>query len=91
MKLNIADVEKRIKKALQSGNVILGLNETIRMAKLGKADLLVISNNCPKKDDLLYYAKLSNINVFVFPGTNIDLGETCRKPYSVSALAIKEE
>lgn len=91
MKLNVSDVEKRIKRAVAEGNVTVGINETLRLAKLGKANLLVISNNCPIKDELLYYAKLSDISVFVYPGSNIELGEICRKPFSVSALAIKEE
>ena len=91
MELTTTNVERMIKRAIAEDRIIRGLDKTIKMAKLGKAELVVVANNCKGKDDLIHVAKLSDIPLFEYPGDNMDLGELCRKPYSVSALAIKGE
>jgi large subunit ribosomal protein L30e len=89
MNLTASDVERAIKRALAEDRLVRGLERTRAAARLGKAELLVVSSNCKARDDIVYLGKLSNIPVFVYPGDNMELGELCRKPYSVSALAIK--
>lgn len=91
MELTTTNVERMIKRAIAEDRIIRGLDKTMKAAKLGQAELLVVANNCKGKDDLIHAAKLSDIPLFEYPGDNMDLGELCRKPYSVSALAIKGE
>jgi large subunit ribosomal protein L30e len=40
---------------------------------------------------VLRYARLSNIPVYIYPGTSRELGTLCAKPFVVSALAIVDE
>ncbi|RLF90880.1 50S ribosomal protein L30e, partial [Thermococci archaeon] len=70
--------------------VILGSNETIRLAKTGGAKLIIVAKNAPKeiKDDIYYYAKLSDIPVYEFEGTSVELGTLLGKPFVVASLAI---
>lgn len=81
---------KAIQTAARTGQIVYGAKKVIKMTLHGKAKLIVLSVNAPLgvKRDLLYYAKLGNIPVLVFDGTNIELGNIIGRPHSVSALAI---
>ncbi|CAB49539.1 50S ribosomal protein L30e [Pyrococcus abyssi] len=84
------DLAFELRKALETGKVILGSNETIRLAKTGGAKLIIVAKNAPKeiKDDIYYYAKLSDIPVYEFEGTSVELGTLLGKPFVVASLAI---
>ncbi|AEC51047.1 50S ribosomal protein L30e [Pyrococcus sp. NA2] len=84
------DLAFELRKALETGKVVLGSNETIRLAKTGGAKLIIVAKNAPKeiKDDIYYYAKLSNIPVYEFEGTSVELGTLLGKPFVVASLAI---
>lgn len=86
------DVDKAIGTAVKTGKVQFGANNAIKNAKLGKAQLIVVAANCPKKvrSDIEYYCKLSNVPIYVYNGNSIDLGLACGKPFTVSALTIRE-
>ena len=76
-----------IKSALESNTIIIGLKRTIKEKKLNK---IVISSNCPKeiKDKLKTKEK---VPVEIFEGNNAELGELCKKPFSISVLSIKNK
>ncbi len=84
------DLERELKIALRTGKVVLGSKSAIKFAKLGKGRLIIVASNCPEdvKSDIMYYAKLSRIPVYVYRGTSWDLGVLCGKPFMVSALTI---
>ncbi|AFK23009.1 MULTISPECIES: 50S ribosomal protein L30e [Thermococcaceae] len=84
------DLAFELRKAMETGKVILGSNETIRLAKTGGAKLIIVAKNAPKeiKDDIYYYAKLSDIPVYEFEGTSVELGTLLGKPFVVASLAI---
>jgi len=86
------DVNKAIVTTVKTGKVLFGVNNAVRNAKTGKAKLIIVASNCPQKtrDDIEYYCKLSNIPVTIYDGTSIDLGAVCGKPFTVSALTIRE-
>ncbi|ALV62020.1 50S ribosomal protein L30 [Thermococcus litoralis DSM 5473] len=86
------DLAFELRKALETGKVIIGSNETVRLAKVGGAKLIIIAKNAPKelKDDINYYAKLSNIPVYEFEGTSVELGTMLGKPFVIASLAIVE-
>ncbi|RLG95322.1 50S ribosomal protein L30e, partial [Candidatus Bathyarchaeota archaeon] len=39
---------------------------------------------------LEYYCKLSGIPLIVYDGTSLELGAVCGKPFTVSAMTIRE-
>lgn len=76
-----------LRKAIKTGNVVLGQNETERCAMSGNANLIVVAKNCPET----YRTKLAaetGVFVYTFEGSSVQLGKACGKPHMVSALAI---
>jgi len=88
----MADIDKAIRMAVDTGKVEFGVNSALRLASSGEARLIVISSNCPKKfkEDITYYSKLSKTTVYGFSGTSLELGSLCGKPFPISALSIHD-
>ena len=86
------DINKAIATTVRTGKVLYGASDAIKGAKMGKAKLFIIAANCSAsiREEIEYYCKLSGIPVISYSGTNMDLGTVCGKPFSVSALTIKE-
>jgi len=85
--------ESELRMAIKTGKVRFGSKETLKAVKLGKAKIVIIAANAPEevKKDILYYAKLSKIPVYVYQGTSIELGTICGKPFMVAAITIYDE
>jgi large subunit ribosomal protein L30e len=86
------DVDKAITTAVKTGKVSFGANSSIQNAQAGKAKLIILAANCPKaiREDIGYYCKLSKIPLITHKGSSTDLGALCGKPFTVSALSIRE-
>jgi len=86
------DVSKQLQIAVRSGKIALGVKETIDAARFSKAKLLIVASNCParEREDITHFANQSNVPIFSYPGTSVDLGAACLKRFVVAALAIKE-
>ena len=86
------DIGKAISTAVKTGKVSFGAGSAIQNAKTGKAKIIVIAANCPRslREDIEYYSNLSNVPFITFRGSALDLAAVCGKPFSVSALSIRE-
>lgn len=86
------DIERGIRVAVDTGKVILGSNKSIQAIKLGNGELVVIAANAPKdvKEDIGIYSKLSEIPVYTFEGSSVELGSICGKPFTVTVLVVQE-
>ncbi len=86
------DMDKAIATTVKTGKVMLGGNNAVKAAKLGRGKLIVVASNCPRSimEDISYYSKLSGIPVVIYKGTSIDLGMMCGKSFMVSALTVRE-
>jgi len=86
------DVDKAISAAVKTGKVSLGASSAVQNAQTGKAKLIILAANCPKnvRSDLEYYSKLSKVPLITYKGSSLDLAAVCGKPFSVSALSIRE-
>jgi large subunit ribosomal protein L30e len=86
------DVDKAITTAVKTGKVSFGANSAIQNAKTGKAKLIILAANCPEnvREDIEYYGKLSNVPFIIYRGSSMDLAGVCGKPFTVSALSIRE-
>jgi large subunit ribosomal protein L30e len=86
------DVDKAITPAVKTGKVSLGAASAVQNAQTGKAKLIILASNCPKnvRGDVEYYSKLSKVPMIIYKGTSLDLAAVCGKPFSVSALSIRE-
>ncbi|MBI2653938.1 50S ribosomal protein L30e [Candidatus Woesearchaeota archaeon] len=85
-KINAAE----IKKMMKAGNVLIGTERTIKKLKLGKVHKVLVSANCPMRveKDINYYAGLSGAELHKLDYQNDELGVICKKPYSISVLAV---
>lgn len=86
------NLNKSIALAVRTGKVLFGAKNALKNAKTGKVRLIIAADNCPQEflKDLERCCKLSKVPLIVYEGTSKDLGAVCGKPYSVSALAIRE-
>ena len=78
--------------AVKTGKVLFGANSTIKNVMTGKVRLAIIASNCPDeiRKKIERYCKLSGIPLIVSPRNNVELGRVCGKPFSISALAIRD-
>jgi len=80
------DINWAIKMAVTTGKVHFGISQCAKAVKTGKAKLIIAAANCP--DDGMRKDRLGSIAIYHFPGTTIDLGNACGKPFPVSVLTI---
>ncbi len=90
VQVQVTDIEKELVNALKTGTVILGSRKTLKYVKTGKAKAVIVASNAPPelRNDILYYARLGGIPVYIYPGTSVELGAVCGKPFTVASLAI---
>jgi large subunit ribosomal protein L30e len=88
----VIDVDKAITAAVKTGKVSFGASSAVQSAQTGKAKLIIIAANAPKevREDIEYYGKLSKVPLIVYKGSSLDLAAVCGKPFTVSALSIRE-
>ncbi len=84
----MSEVEDIVRRALKSGKYYFGSRKTIKALKKGEAKAVVVSKNCP--EEFLQEIKKFNVPIYVFDGTNMQLGEFCGKPFSIASMAILE-
>ncbi len=89
----MVDVNKSIRMVVKTGKVEFGSNNALASAAQAKAKLVILANNCPKiqREDILYNAEQSEVPVYIFQGSSLDLGALCEKPFPISALVVKEQ
>jgi large subunit ribosomal protein L30e len=81
------DFNASLRRAIKTGNVILGQNNTEKCVREGKAQMIVIAGNCPA----VFKSKITateNLFIHTFEGSSMALGKACGKPFMVSTLAI---
>jgi large subunit ribosomal protein L30e len=86
------DIDKAISAAVKTGKVSLGASSAVQNAQTGKAKLIILAANCSEsvRTDVEYYSKLSKVPLITYKGSSLDLAAVCGKPFSVSALSIRE-
>ena len=84
------DINTAIKRMIATGEVEFGSKKALQYMRDGKAKLVITSKNCPKelKEDVEHYAKVSETPAITYPGSSMELGEICGKPFLVSNIAV---
>ncbi|MGZ7048692.1 MAG: 50S ribosomal protein L30e [Methanobacterium sp.] len=87
------DIDRGIRVAVDTGTVTLGSDKSVQALKLGKGKLVIIANNCPEevREDVMYYSQLSEVPVYTYEGSSVDLGSVCGKPFTVATLIVKDQ
>nr|1W41_A Chain A, 50S RIBOSOMAL PROTEIN L30E [Thermococcus celer] len=86
----MVDFAFELRKAQDTGKIVMGARKSIQYAKMGGAKLIIVARNARPdiKEDIEYYARLSGIPVYEFEGTSVELGTLLGRPHTVSALAV---
>jgi large subunit ribosomal protein L30e len=81
------DFNVSLRRAIKTGDVILGQNQTEQCINEGRAQMVVVAGNCPEK----FRKSLSSqegLFLHIYEGSSVQLGKACGKPFMVSALAV---
>ena len=84
------DPAVEIRRAVETGRVIIGSRQTLKFLKLGKGKLIIVASNCPPelRKAVEYYSKLTGVKLYVFPGKSVDLGIAVGKPYPICLMNV---
>ena len=82
-------LEKVIKDAVAADKYKSGVKEVLQAVKGSK--LIIVSKSIASDDraKLEEQAKTANVAVYEYPGTSVQLGKLCNRPFRVTAIAIK--
>jgi large subunit ribosomal protein L30e len=82
-------LEKVIKDAVAADKYKSGVKEVLQSVKGTK--LIIVSKSIDSADraKLEEHAKTANVAVYEYPGTSVQLGKLCNKPFRITAIAIK--
>lgn len=78
------DASRALKIAVDTGTVWFGTRRTRKAVRQGTARLVVVAANCPDTS----LRTQTKVRVHTFPGSSLELGSACGKPFAVSAVAV---
>ncbi len=81
------DFNTSLRRAIKTGNVVLGTNETLECIQEGKAQLVVFARNAPAGVRSAVQEQ-ENLRTYTYDGSSVELGMASGKPFMVSALAV---
>ncbi|MBW2972693.1 ribosomal L7Ae/L30e/S12e/Gadd45 family protein [Candidatus Woesearchaeota archaeon] len=86
----MADIVAEIKKLLKEDKLVIGKDETLKGLRTGKFVKVFLSANCPAvlKEDIEHYASLAGVEVVDTGLQNVELGDICKKPFSIAAIGL---
>jgi len=76
------DLDMAVRTAVESGKTELGMRRASKGA--GKAKAVIVASNCPPEARAAVEAACSKagVPVHVYPGTSLELGAVCGKPFA---------
>jgi large subunit ribosomal protein L30e len=86
----MVNVEKEIRSAVDTGKVMMGERETLKAVKDEGLKLVICASNCASelKEELEKHAIISEVPVYKFGGSSLELGAVCGRPHLISMLGI---
>ncbi|HXG07572.1 MAG TPA: ribosomal L7Ae/L30e/S12e/Gadd45 family protein [Nitrososphaera sp.] len=82
-------LEKVIKDAISSDKYKSGVREVLHSVKGSKLIIVSKSIGPEYRAKLEEQAKAANVPIYEYPGTSVQLGKVCNRPYRVTAIAIR--
>ena len=80
------DISKVLRSTILTGKVLIGTKQTLEAVTNGKAQVVVVSSNCPQET----LVQIKGVPVVKYPGSVVDLGVACGKPFSIAVMAVLE-
>lgn len=87
-----SNLAKALSIAIRTGKITLGYKKTLETLRSGKAKLVVVAGSIPEefKVKLEALARLTGTPILNSGVSSLDLGAACGKPFTVSALAVRD-
>jgi large subunit ribosomal protein L30e len=90
--LELADVNRELKKVVDSGKVLIGSKETIKALRRKEAKLILYASNCPEEIKRVFTERdekgNGDLTIYDYPADSFELGLACGKPYPIASLCI---
>ncbi|MGD2142192.1 MAG: 50S ribosomal protein L30e [Candidatus Bathyarchaeota archaeon] len=88
----MSSVDHELRMAINTGRVFLGSKVAVREMRRGRAQMAILSSNCPQetKEEIQNFGKLSNIPIIQHRKDSVDMGILCGKPFPVSTIVIND-
>ncbi|MFC1740972.1 ribosomal L7Ae/L30e/S12e/Gadd45 family protein [Nanoarchaeota archaeon] len=86
----MADLIAEIKKNLKEEKLIIGADRTLKGLRIGQFVKVYLASNCAAelKEDIDQLAGLGEVEVAEVPLVNTELGDLCKKPFSISVMGL---
>ena len=87
------DAKKEIRRAVDTGKIVFGSKQSLVHALNGKGKMVIVSKNTELevREDIENACTISNVPLYKFEGTGLELGEVCGKPFTISAMTVLDE
>ncbi|MFA6065481.1 MAG: 50S ribosomal protein L30e [archaeon] len=84
------DLNKEIRRAVDTGKVIFGYDQSQKKLLSGEGELLIVCKNMQKndKETIKQIANVESKKYYEYPENGLVLGSVCGKPFVVSALLV---
>ncbi|NQU78583.1 ribosomal L7Ae/L30e/S12e/Gadd45 family protein [Candidatus Woesearchaeota archaeon] len=88
----MTDVIAEIKKLHTEGKLVIGGEETLKCLRGSRLSKIFLAANCKEelKQDIERFASLSGVDIVYTGIQNEDLGDVCKKPFSISIIGVQK-
>jgi large subunit ribosomal protein L30e len=78
--------------AVKTGKLGFGSKDAITSTGFARAKMIILAKNIreAEREEIQHNAEQSQIPIYIFPGSSLDLGAVCEKPFPVSAIVVRE-
>ena len=86
------DANREIRRAVDTGKVIIGAKRTEKQIYDGKIQMIIFAENCPKdiKREISNNSKLKEVSTHTVELSSMKLGELCGKPFPIAVLSVMD-
>ncbi|GMM51574.1 ribosomal 60S subunit protein L30 [Starmerella bacillaris] len=83
-------INAKLGLVIKSGKYTLGYQSTLKALRRGAAKMVIVASNTPplRKSEIEYYAMLAKSHVYLFNGTNNELGTACGRLFPVGMVTV---
>lgn len=78
------DLNRALRAAAKTGKLLYGAEQAKKAIETKEAKMIILASNSPTPE-LKEQKKVPNVD---FPGTNLELGAACGKPFSISVVTV---
>ncbi|MDG6225765.1 MAG: 50S ribosomal protein L30e [Candidatus Thermoplasmatota archaeon] len=80
------DIKRALRNVQETGEVSIGMKQTLKALKGKKGKLVIVSKNCPVEN--LDSIRKFKVPIYTYAGSNAELGAACGKPFTISAMCV---